>query len=326
METLSERGVRPGESRQSCGQSGESGRTIFKLGAERAKLPVCRGFAASIFGTEGTNMPAEVLVRVSLNQLRGSEDLGTARDMAEANRVAQLGTRGVVSGLVSGAVAGEDGDRERCRELLEALIGEVRRGKEIRGRIGGIFVEAAARTIEALVVRDCLDPPASHRLATANARAGAEAPRALAQRLIGQIGGQTDAGPLPFDPDTEIERLRLVLEADEYFLHRNLDERVGPLPEEARAAFAHPLAAKACKRPSDSIAAKGRPLLGHRMKYLRSRFCGGVSLGHPFWCKSLDSLVEVLNGKTALGPVHRSSECLKSMWEIQMGLGQGQVR
>ena len=127
--------------RQSCGQSGESGRTIFKLGAERAKLPVCRGFAASIFGTEGTNMPAEVLVRVSLNQLRGSEDLGTARDMAEANRVAQLGTRGVVSGLVSGAVAGEDGDRERCRELLEALIGEVRRGKEIRGRIGGIFVE-----------------------------------------------------------------------------------------------------------------------------------------------------------------------------------------
>ena len=79
-------------------------------------------------------MPAEVLVRVSLNQLRGSEDLGTARDMAEANRVAQLGTRGVVSGLVSGAVAGEDGDRERCRELLEALIGEVRWGNENPGQ------------------------------------------------------------------------------------------------------------------------------------------------------------------------------------------------
>ena len=271
-------------------------------------------------------MPGEELVRACLNQLRGSEDLGTARDMAEANRVALLGTRGVVSGLLSGSVGGEDGDRERCLQLLEALIGEARRDEENRGRIGGILVEEAARSIEALVVRDGLDPPASHGLANAYARASAEAPRALVQRLIRQIGALTEAGPLPFDPDTEIERLRPVLEADEYFLHRIVDERVGVMPEEARAAFAYPDAAKVFQRPSDSIAAKGRPLLGCRMKHLRSRFCGGVSLRDPFWCKSLDGHVEVLIGKTALAPVHRSRDCLNSIWNIQMGLGKGRVR
>ena len=43
-----ERRVRPGEGRQFCGYSVEFGRTIYKPGAERAKLPVCRGLAASI--------------------------------------------------------------------------------------------------------------------------------------------------------------------------------------------------------------------------------------------------------------------------------------
>ena len=43
MGTLSEAWVRPREGRQRCGQSDESGRTVFKRGAERVNLPVCRG-------------------------------------------------------------------------------------------------------------------------------------------------------------------------------------------------------------------------------------------------------------------------------------------
>ena len=190
-------------------------------------------------------MTVEELVRACLNELRGSDDLGTAWDMAEANRVALLGTRGVAPGLVSGAVDGGDGDRERCLEVFEALIGEARRDEESRGRIGGMFLDEAAVSIEALVARSGLEPPATHSLANAYARAGAEAPPALVQRLIRQIGPLTETGRRPFDPDKEIERLRPVLEADEYFLHRKLDERVGVMPEEARAAFAYEVACRA---------------------------------------------------------------------------------
>ena len=40
--------VRPGKGRRCFGQSDDSGRTVFKRGAERAKLPVRRGIAALI--------------------------------------------------------------------------------------------------------------------------------------------------------------------------------------------------------------------------------------------------------------------------------------
>ena len=56
---------------------------------------------------------------------------------------------------------------------------------------------------------------------------------------------------LPFDGDAEIERLSVVLEAGEYYLHRKLDERIGVLPEELRAAFAYEVACReeaACGR------------------------------------------------------------------------------
>ena len=58
-------------------------------------------------------------------------------------------------------------------------------------------------------------------------------------------------GRLPFDGDAEIERLSVVLEAGEHYLHRKLDEKIGVLPEELRAAFAYEVACReeaACGR------------------------------------------------------------------------------
>ena len=52
------------------------------------------------------------------------------------------------------------------------------------------------------------------------------------------------AGTLPIDPDTEIERMSLVLDLDAHYLHRTLDERIGVFPEEARAAFAYEVACR----------------------------------------------------------------------------------
>ena len=46
-----ERRVQRAQGRQSSGQSDESGRTIFKRGAERAKLPVCCGLRRRSSGT-----------------------------------------------------------------------------------------------------------------------------------------------------------------------------------------------------------------------------------------------------------------------------------
>ena len=54
----------------------------------------------------------------------------------------------------------------------------------------------------------------------------------------------TESGRLPFDPDSEIERMREVLDLDEHYLHRTLDERIGVLPEELRAAFAYEVACR----------------------------------------------------------------------------------
>ena len=73
----------------------------------------------------------------------------------------------------------------------------------------------------------------------------------LVQRLIGQMDELTQIGRLPFDGDAEIERLSVVLEAGEHYLHRKLDEKIGVLPEELRAAFAYEVACReeaACGR------------------------------------------------------------------------------
>ena len=60
--------------------------------------------------TEGATMPAEELVQACLEELRASNVPGIARDMAEASRVALLGTVGIASALVTGAAgAGRGG-------------------------------------------------------------------------------------------------------------------------------------------------------------------------------------------------------------------------
>ena len=59
------------------------------------------------------------------------------------------------------------------------------------------------------------------------------------------------AGTLPIDPDSEIERMSVVLDLDAHYLHGKLDERIGVFPDEARAAFAYEVACRdeaACGR------------------------------------------------------------------------------
>ena len=98
--------------------------------------------------------------------------------MAEANRVALLGTTGVAAVLVGYAIGEQDADRDCSLELFEALIGEARQDEKGRGRIGAMFLDQAARTIHLLVAADRLDSPATHDLARVYARAGAETPPA----------------------------------------------------------------------------------------------------------------------------------------------------
>ena len=189
-------------------------------------------------------MPAEELVRACLDEQRESDEIGIAGKVAEANRVALLGTEGVAAVLVGYAVGEQDADRGRSLDLFEALIHEACQDENGRGRIGAMFLDEAARTIHVLVAADRLDPPVTHDLARVFARAGAETPPALIQRLIGQMDELTQAGRLPFDPNSEIERLSAVMEIDEHYLHRKLDERIGVLPEELRAAFAYEVACR----------------------------------------------------------------------------------
>ena len=86
---------------------------------------------------------------------------------------------------------------------------------------GGIGLDRPAGTV--FTDGDGLDPAATHDLSKTYARAGAEAPPALIQRLIRQMDELTRTGRLPFNGDAEIERLSVVLEADEHYLHRKLE-------------------------------------------------------------------------------------------------------
>ena len=146
--------------------------------------------------------------------------------------------------LIGYALGVHDTDRDHSLELFEALIRAALQDEKGGGRIGARFLDEAARTMRLPVVSDRLDPPATHDLARAYARAGAEAPPELVQCLIGQMDELRQSGHLPFDPDSEIERLSVVLELDEHYLHRDLDERIGTLPEELRAAFAYEVACR----------------------------------------------------------------------------------
>ena len=95
-------------------------------------------------------MPAEELVKACLDELRDSDEIGVAGEVAGANRVALLGTEGVAAVLVGYAIGVKDADRERGLELFEALIGAARQDEIGRGRIGARFLDEAARSIHAL--------------------------------------------------------------------------------------------------------------------------------------------------------------------------------
>ena len=141
-------------------------------------------------------MVGEVPVRVCLDELRDSTEPGAAQALARERRIALLGTAGVASGLVAVAVDGQDGDRRRSLELFEALIELARIDEESRGRLGARFLEEAATLIEGLALLDGIEPVVTHGLTMAYARADVEAPEALVERLIGQIGPLRESGRL----------------------------------------------------------------------------------------------------------------------------------
>ena len=142
----------------------------------------------------------------------------------------------------------ECSNRDDALELFEALIRAALQDEAGGGRIGAWFLGEAARVMHLAAVSERLDLPVTHDLTQAYARAGAPSPPELAQRLIGQMDELMQASRLPVDPDTEIERMRVLLDVDEdhseHFLHGKLDERIGTLPKELRAAFAYEVACR----------------------------------------------------------------------------------
>ena len=196
-------------------------------------------------------MVEDLPIRICLDALRNSDEPVAARALAQERRSALLGTAGVASGLVAVAVDGQDGDRRLALELFEALVELARMDVENRGRLGARFLEEAASAIEGLALLDGIAPAGTHGLTMAYARAEAEAPAALVERLIAQIGPLRESGRLPFDTDTEIDALRPMLESEPWTLHGMLEERIGVFPDAARAAFACEVACRdeeACGR------------------------------------------------------------------------------
>ena len=103
---------------------------------------------------EGVTMAGDDPVRICLEELRGSADIGAARRMARERGTALLGREGVASGLVAAALDADDGDREHAMVLFRGLIGEVGEDRADRGSLGYRFLEEAATSIERLLARD----------------------------------------------------------------------------------------------------------------------------------------------------------------------------
>ena len=195
-------------------------------------------------GLEGNGVARgpEELVRACLEEMRERDGLAVAGDVAVAHGVALIGTVGTAAVLIGIALAAQDSDRDDALELLEALIRAALQDEDGGARIGARFLGEAARAMRLPAVLERLDPPVTHDLARAYARTGAPAPPKLVQHLIGQMDELTKAGRLPVDPDTEIERMSVLLDVDEehieHFLHGKLNKRTGTPPEDLRAAFA----------------------------------------------------------------------------------------
>ena len=189
-------------------------------------------------------MGPDELIRACLDEMRDSEGIDAVGAVAGAYRSPLLGTEGVAAVLGSYAIGAHGADRDRSLDLFEVLIGAALQDEKGGGRLGARFLGEAARTIRLLAGTDRLDAPATHDLARAYARVGAEAPPELVQCLAGHMAELRKAGSLPIDPDTEIERMSVVLDLDPHYLHGKLDERIATLPEEARAAFAYEVACR----------------------------------------------------------------------------------
>ena len=79
-------------------------------------------------------MAEDDAVQLCLDELRGSEERGAARKMAEERGAALLGPSGVAAGLVAAALDTEDADRAPALALFRALIREA--GKDSRRCVG----------------------------------------------------------------------------------------------------------------------------------------------------------------------------------------------
>ena len=93
-------------------------------------------------------------VRICLEELRGSEDIGTVRRMAQERGAALLGQEGVASGLIAVAVDSDDRDREHGLALFGGLIREAGEERGDRRSLCGRYLEDAATSIGTLLDGD----------------------------------------------------------------------------------------------------------------------------------------------------------------------------
>ena len=185
-------------------------------------------------------------VRICLDELRGSDEVGAAREMARERRAALLGREGVASGLVAVAMNADDGDRAQGLALFRALIHEAGEDRENRGSLGGRFLEEAAKSIEALVVREEVDADAALELTDAYARGEVEAPEALIAWLMSRLEAlaRSEAGTGMEALDEEIERVRQAADEDDHDLYRVVDKWLEMFPARRKAGVVRHIAGR----------------------------------------------------------------------------------
>ena len=185
-------------------------------------------------------------VRICLDELRGSDEVGAAREMARERRAALLGREGVASGLVAVAMNADDGDRAQGLALFRALIHEAGEDRENRGSLGGRFLEEAAKSIEALVAREELDADAALELTDAYARGDVEAPEALVAWLMSRLEAlaRSEAGTGMEALDEEIERVRQATDEDDHDLYRVVDKWLEVFPARRKAGVVRHIAGR----------------------------------------------------------------------------------
>ena len=199
--------------------------------------------------TEGVTMEGDDPVRVCLEELRGSDEIGAARRMAQERRTALLGREGVASGLVAVALEGDGRDREHGLALFRGLIDAAGEDRADRGSLGGRFLEEAATSIETLLARDRLDPDAALELSNAYAQGEVEAPEALVAWLMARLDAlaQSEPGADAAVLDEEIDRVRQAADEDDHDLYRIVDKWLALFPARRKAGIVRHVAG----RPED---------------------------------------------------------------------------